>query len=185
MVIAVKKDEKIMVGSSICDGCTQMTDKDLVLDENIPFWKPKNTKNCYVFAEDACMETDLLRYNDEIFKGVCDFDSIIANVIPKMQALLRRYYLISEDKSWGSQLLIIINGTMVTIDHYFVVTKFKNFVSLGADYVMCGAIEEMQDASLEERMIFAVKTTEQAFNKRLFPMVIRDMQTKKRKVVFY
>ena len=53
MIVARKKDDRIMVGLSITDSWTEMTERDLVLEENIPFWKVRGEKDCYVFAEDA------------------------------------------------------------------------------------------------------------------------------------
>ena len=41
MIIAVKKEDEIAVGISICDGSVNMTEKDLSLADNLPFWKVK------------------------------------------------------------------------------------------------------------------------------------------------
>lgn len=45
MVVAIKKDDKISVGITVCDSLVDMTEKDLSLMENIPFWKVKGTKD--------------------------------------------------------------------------------------------------------------------------------------------
>ena len=88
MVVAIKKDDKISVGITVCDSLVDMTEKDLSLMENIPFWKVKGTKDCYVFAEDLTYGVDLLRYNDHIFKNITDGNSIIVDVVPQIKEIL-------------------------------------------------------------------------------------------------
>jgi hypothetical protein len=51
MVIVRKTDEKIVVGLTVTDALVNMTKRDLLLSENLPFWKVKGAKDCYVFAK--------------------------------------------------------------------------------------------------------------------------------------
>ena len=67
MIIAIKRDGKVVVGISICDCSIDMTESDLALADNLPFWKVKGEKDCYVCTEDLTYSTDLLRYNDYVF----------------------------------------------------------------------------------------------------------------------
>ena len=69
MLIALKKDDEIVVASTIAGSFVDTSKKDLALADNIPFWKVKGVKDCYVFAEDLTFTTDLLRYNDYVFKA--------------------------------------------------------------------------------------------------------------------
>ena len=91
MVIARKDGDRIVVGSTVADTLIDMTERDLSLLENIPFWKVKGEKNCYVFAEDLTFATDLLRFNDYVFKNITDGNSVITNVVPKIKELLSKY----------------------------------------------------------------------------------------------
>ena len=72
MFVAVKREDRVVVGITICDTYGDMTEKDLSLPDNIPFWKVKGEKNCYVCTDDINYSSDLLRYNDYVFKGVTD-----------------------------------------------------------------------------------------------------------------
>ena len=85
MIVAIKKEDRVVVGMSICDGSVDMSSKDLALADNLPFWKVKGEKDCYVFTEDLTYSSDLLRYNDYVFKGITDGRSIVEKVLPKMK----------------------------------------------------------------------------------------------------
>ena len=184
MVVAIKKDDKISVGMTVSDSLIDMTDKDLSLVENIPFWKVKGVKNCYVFAEDLTFATDLLRFNDYIFKNITDGNSIIANVVPKMKELLSKYSQIIDGKEWGSQLLIIKDNKMFTIGHYFTVSEVDEFAGLGYEQYLLGGLEESRDKSLDESILFAVRNLNRMRCRNFFPLMLFDSKTKKRKVVF-
>ena len=184
MVVAVKKDNRIVVGVTVCDSLIDMTDKDLSLDENIPFWKVKGNKDCYVFAEDLTLATDLLRFNDYIFKDVTDGNSVIETVVPKMKELLSKYSQILNGKEWDSQLLIIKDNKMFTIGHYFTVSEVDEFAGLGYEQYLLGGLEESRDKSLEESILFAVRNLNRMRCRNFFPLMLFDTKTKKRKVVF-
>ena len=184
MIIARKSGDRIVVGASVADSLVDMTERDLSLAENIPFWKVKGNNNCYVFAEDLTLATDLLRYNDYIFKNVSDGNSVIRDVVPKMKELLGRYSRIIGKDEWDSQLLIIKDNKMFTIGHYFTVSEVDEFVGLGFETYLLGGLEENMDKSNEESILAAVRTLNRMRNRNLFPLVLFDSKTKKKKVFY-
>ena len=184
MVIARKDGDRIVVGSTVADTLIDMTERDLSLLENIPFWKVKGEKNCYVFAEDLTFATDLLRFNDYVFKNITDGNSVITNVVPKMKELLSKYSQIINGKEWDSQLLIIKDNKMFTIGHYFTVSEVDEFAGLGYEQYLLGGLEESRDKSLEESILFAVRNLNRMRCRNFFPLMLFNSKTKKRKVVF-
>ena len=184
MVIARKDGDRIVVGSTVADTLIDMTERDLSLLENIPFWKVKGEKNCYVFAEDLTFATDLLRFNDYVLKNITDGNSVITNVVPKIKELLSKYSQIINGKEWDSQLLIIKDNKMFTIGHYFTVSEVDEFAGLGYEQYLLGGLEESRDKSLEESVLFAVRNLTQMRCRNFFPLMLFDSKTKKRKVVF-
>ena len=184
MVIAVKRDDKITVGITTSDSLVNMTEKDLVLPENIPFWKVNGTDDCYVFAEDLNYAVDLLRFNDYLFKDITDGNSIITNFIPKMKELLALHEQIVEGKEWGSQLLIVKGNKMFTVGNYFVVAEVDEFVGMGYEPYLLGALSEARDMPANESILFAVRSLNRMMRKQLFPLVIFDNQTKKKKIYY-
>ena len=184
MVVARKEGDRIVVGSTVADTLIDMTERDLSLLENIPFWKVKGEKNCYVFAEDLTFATDLLRFNDYVFKNITDGNSVIRNVVPKIKGLLSNYSQIINGKEWDSQLLIIKDNKMFTIGHYFTVSEVDEFVGLGYEKYLIGGLEESRDESLEESILFAVRNLNRMRNSNFFPLVLFDSKPKRRKVIF-
>ena len=183
MIIARKSNDEIMVGLTVGDSLIDMTEKDLSLKENIPFWKVKGVKNCYVFAEALNYSTDLLRYNDYIFKDVTDGNSLIVNVVPKMKELLDKHSRIIGKDEWESQLLIIKDNKMFTIGHYFTVFEVDEFAALGYESYLLGGLEENRDKPLEESILAALRNLNRMRCRNLFPLVLFDSKTKKSKVV--
>jgi hypothetical protein len=184
MVIVRKTDEKILVGLTVTDALVNMTKRDLLLSENLPFWKVKGTKDCYVFAEDLTLATDLLRYNDYIFKNVTDGNSVITEVVPKIKELLDKYSQVINGKEWESQLLIIKGDKIFTIGRYFTVSEINDFDALGYKPYLLGGLEVSKDLSPEESILFAVRMLNKSRSKNLFPLVLFDTKTKKRKVIY-
>ena len=171
MVIARKEGDRIVVGSTVADTLIDMTERDLSLLENIPFWKVKGEKNCYVFAEDLTFATDLLRFNDYVFKNITDGISVIRNVVPKIKGLLRNYSQIINGKEWDSQLLIIKDNKMFTIGHYFTVSEVDEFAGLGYEPYLLGGLEESRDKPMEDGILFAVRNLNRMRNINFFPLV--------------
>ena len=183
MIVARKKDDRIVVGIITADSLVDMTSKDLVLESNLPFWKVKGVKDCYVFCEDTCFAADLLRYNDNVFKGVTDSESLIANAIPKMKNLLDKNGCFTDKNKWGSQLLVVTNNKMFIVDRYFCVLEADEYVGLGFKQYIIGALKETNDLPIEDSIIFAVRTLNRMLNRNYLPLVLFDVKTKKKKVV--
>lgn len=184
MVVAIKKDDRVVVGISVGDSLIDMTENDLALYENVPFWKVKGNKNCYVFAEDMKFSTDLLRYNDYIFKDVSDGKSVIETVMPRMKELLKKYGQTTEDTKWDSRLLIVKDNKTFIVDRYFSVDEADEYVGLGYESILVGGLEESKGLPPKESILFALKTFNRARNRNIFPLVLFDTKTKKKEVIF-
>ena len=184
MVVATKRDDKIVVGLSITDSVVDMSEKDLSLQENLPYWKVKGEKDCYVFCEDLCFASDLFRYNDYVFRGITDGNSIIRNVVPKMKELLDGYLQITSEGNWNTQLLIVKGDKIFTISRYFSVTEVDDFAGLNFEKIAIGCLEESKDMTQEESLLFASRTINRMKNRNIFPLIIFDSKTKKHKIYY-
>ena len=184
MLVAAKKDDKIMVGVSVCDSLIDMTEKDLSLIENLPFWKVNGTNDCYVFADERNFAVELLRYNDHIFKNITDGNSIITTVVPKMKELLSKYLQVVDGKQWEGPLLIVKGNNMYSIGNFFTVTEVKEFVGFGYESYLLGSLYESKDKDLTESILFAVENLNFALSKNFFPLMVFDNQTKRRKFYY-
>ena len=184
MIIAIKRDGKVVVGISICDCSIDMTESDLALADNLPFWKVKGEKDCYVCTEDLTYSTDLLRYNDYVFRGISDGKSIIENVLPKMKDLLSRHNQLIKNKEWANQLLIIKSGKIFRITNYFCVTEVDDYTALASESMILGVLDNMVNTDPKENILTALRHTGRMRNRNFFPITIFDYKTKKKKVYY-
>ena len=184
MVVAVKKEDGIVVGISGRDGLGDMTTRDYTLEENIPFWKVKGVKDCYVFADSSNFAVELLRYNDAIFKGISDGKSIVGNVVPKMKALWSEYGQVMDNKEWDGQLLIVKDGKAFVVGRYFTVSEVDDVAAFWQTNYLLGGLEEKRELPETERILFAVRNLCAMKSKHLFPMMVFDSKTKKKKWYF-
>ena len=187
MVIAVKEHDRVIVGTTICDSFFDISEKDLALADNMPWWKVKGNDDCYVFAEDLNYSTDLLRFSD-IFKGVTNSSSIITEVVHKMKELLGKHSRIINGDEWDSQLLIVKGNKMYVIGRYFTVSEQDTYACLGFENYMYGCLEEINskgyEVSLTDKVVNALRYFNAIRNRNYFPLTTFNTATKKRKVFF-
>ena len=184
MIIAVKKEDEIAVGISICDCSADMTEKDLSLADNLPFWKVKGEKDCYVCTDDLSYVTDLLRYNFYVFRGISDGKSVIENVLPKIKDLLSKHNLLIKNREWTNQLLIIKSGRIFRITNYFCVTEVDDYTALAGESMVLGVLDSMGVNQPKENILTAIRHVGRMRNKTLFPITLFDYKTKKKKVYY-
>jgi hypothetical protein len=184
MIIATKKGNDVTVRLSICDSSANMTEKDLALTDNIPLWRVKGEKDCYVCCEDNTYSSDILRFNDYVFKGVTDGKSIIENVIPKMKDLLGRHDRLLNGKEWLNQMLIIKGDKVYKIGNYFTVFEIDDYAVLGYESFVIGALDETRDKDATESILESLRNMNRMKNRQFFPITIFDTSSKKKKVYF-
>ena len=184
MVVAIKKEDRVVVGLCVTDCLIDMTAKDLSLEENIPFWKVKGEKDCYVCLEDTTLSSDLLRYNDNVFKGVTDGKSIIEKVIPKMKELFYKHSCLIDGKEWNNQMLIIKGNRVFRVSNYFCVSEETDHVALGYERYFQGALDGIECEDPTETILTAVNSVSRLNNKLFFPLTIIDIKSKKRQVFY-
>ena len=182
MLVAKKQDDRIVVGVSICDHFCECAEDDLYLDENVPIWKVKGEKDCYVFADKSSLSVNLLRYNDNIFKGITDGRSVIEKVVPKIKSILDAHSRLIGANEWGDYLLIVKGNKMFTINEHFNVCECDDVATLGYLPFLIAGLEECKEASPEQSILSTVKGLERLRNKKLFPLVTFDTKTKRRKI---
>ena len=184
MIVAIKKEDKVVVGMSICDGSIDMSSKDLALADNMPFWKVQGEKDCYVCTEDLTYSADLLRYNDYVFKGITDGKSVVEKVLPKMKELLGKRNLLVNDKEWHNQMLIIKGNKIFRITNYFCVSEVDDYTAMGYENYLQGSLDATSDFEPTESILMSVRNTVRLSNRLLFPITIFDSKSKRKKVYY-
>lgn len=184
MIVAIKKEDKVVVGMTICDSSVDMSSKDLALADNLPFWKVKGEKDCYVFTEALTYSADLLRYNDYVFKDITDGRSVVEKVLPKMKELLGKNNLLVNDKEWYNQMLIIKGNKVFRITNFLCVTEVDDYAVMGYENYLQGSLDATSDLEPTESILKSVRNTVRLSNRMLFPITIFDSKSKRKKVYF-
>ena len=184
MIIAIKKDNEITVGHSICDSSANMTEKDLSLSDNLPFWKVKGEKDCYVVTDDVNRASDILMFNDYVFRGITDGKSVIENVLPKLKKLLDKNNQIIKGKEWPNILLIIKGDKLFKINNYFCVNEIDDYTAVYCEGLVLGTLDSTAELEPTERILRAVRLVDRMRGKQTFPISIFSTKTKRKKVYY-
>ena len=182
MIVAVKKENTFAVGVSISDSSIYMTERDLSLRSNLPFWKIKKVKGMYIGTKTLSFTTDLLRYNEQIFIDAIDTKSIVEKVIPKIKSLLVKYSLLINNREWDNQIVIIYNNRFFRITNFFEVDELDEYVILGDDAFIKTSLDLSKNKSSSERILNAVRDLCRMKNKQLFPLTVFNSANKISKV---
>ena len=183
MVIALKTEDRVIVATTIADVVDDIDTCDKSIQENLPYWKVRGTKDCFVFVDQLKYASDVLRFNDYIFKNITDGNSIITDVVPQMKMLLDSYACTHDGNEWDSRLVIVKGTKIYTIDRNFVVCEADEFVAHTYEYYISGAMEECADLSAEQRILFAVDHVCDIDNANIYPITLVDTKTRKFKVI--
>lgn len=184
MVIALKTKDRVIVATTIVDSIDDISTCDKSIQENLPYWKVRGTKDCFVFVDELKYSADVLRFHDFIFKNITDGNSIITDVVPKMKMVLDGYFCTHDGKEWDSRLIIVKGTKIYTIDRNFVVCEADEFAAHNYEYYISGAMEECPDLPPEQRILFAVNHVCEINNAKLYPLTLVDTKTKKHKVIY-
>ena len=98
-----------------------------------------------------------------------------------MKDFLGYNFQLIKGNKWDSRLLIVKGNKMYIIDTYFSVTEVDEMTSLGYDNCMLGALEDTKDENVEDSILSSVRNLNRLKSRCLFPLMIFDSKTKKRK----
>ena len=184
MIIAIKEKDKTVIGCSITDYTSGLTDKDYVDMENLPIRFTPDGK-LFAFANLAA-SSDMLLYDDKFINMEISPKKIITDIIPYMKKKFKdNYYPLGENETWGNALVICYDGHIYDIDPRF------NFYEI-SDYACHGYNVETLKSTLdftaglpaEQRIVEAVRFAGKMKKSNGFPLVIADTRTKELNYIY-
>ena len=184
MVIAKKTKDGVLVGYSAASSYVDMTARDILLDENQPFWRVDGTEDTYVCASCASRTVDILRYNDEIFKSAKNGVSIVKDVVPKMKALLSENDALINNGETDVGILIIKGNRIFKVSQYFVVNEADDFADMLSSSCFQGAMEEYRGEGELNSILNSYRLAEQMQLRKYFPLTIFNTSTKESTVYY-
>ena len=185
MLIAIKDNGTVYLAQSISDGMDDTDKFDLILDDNIPFWKVFGNKHCYAACRSALFGANVLRYEPGLFKGVNNAMDILTKTIPNMRSLLEGCKLIDKDKCWNNALIIVKEDKIYHIDPFFILTEIDDLIvsGRGRDFIS-GGLEWEKDVPIEERIRKVIHSYDELRSEFYFPIVLHNCSTGRKKILW-
>lgn len=184
MIIAIKEQDKVVVGYTNTDKWARLTDKDYLDQENCAI---RFTENGTLFACPIMDRTsDLLLYNDELLGKEITPKTIVREIIPKIKELLKQNNRpIEEDGNWKNALYICNNEHLYHIDTHFRFSEVEDYMCNGyCVETLKSVLDDTIGLPAKERIIKAVSFASKLHKENLFPLIITDTKTKQFKYIF-
>ena len=183
MIIAIKREDGVTLGVSCKDSCCDMLDKDYTLLDNLPAWKVKGNTGCYAATGELDFSGQLIRAYARSLSKIKGPNDIINQVIPEMKSLLKDFRL-SDGKKWGNELLIVKDGRLYHLTSHFVLEELQDAVVLARNsLVQMGCLEATRGQTAEKRIVETYRFLSKVRNENLFPIVLWDTKTGRKKVI--
>lgn len=182
MLVAIKDTKTTYVGVSNVDSLSDMSQADMVLDENQLMWKIAGHKGWYMACGRFYVELDLLRYAKGLVAKEITYQSLLSYTIPRIKSLLESRGLV-KDRCWYNELYFISKDKTYVIDGYFCIGEVEEFaVSNARADIVRGCLEYTKALPAKLRMREAFLSVEEMRGKRHFPAVVWDTATGKKEV---
>lgn len=181
MIIAIKEDDRLVLGFSNRDLWLHLHDSDLTDEENVAV---KYAKNGTLFA---CAYTDrasdLILHDPAILDAQIDVKGLVRNTVPHMKKKLEDSHCI-KDGSFRNTLTIYQNGHLYDVSPTFSVTEVDDCLCHGFNSAIAqGALDLTKEMKPEDRIITTFSFFGRETNQNMFPIIITDTKTKEMKEV--
>lgn len=184
MFVAVKDNDRFLIGCTIRDTLDCMEYSDLVLEDNMPVWKVKGKKNVVVACGEIDFASTLLKYNKRLFDVEITDDGIFRELVPMMKRFLDRFDLVDDKGHWDNELIIANNDISYIIGPDFSVVKVDDYYCSAVYYnLVMGSLSTDKVKPAKKRIIDACALVEKMKARKMFPLAIYDTKTRKRKIV--
>ena len=180
MIITIKDKNTTYLAYTNADSLVDMNPQDMVLEENLGFWKIAGHKGWYAACGRLYVEADLLRYSKGLFDKEITYQSLLSYTVPKMKEILDARGLI-KDRCWYNDLVIVSKDKAYIIDGYFCVSEITDFsIADAREDIMRGSMEFNKELPARKRICEAMHSVEEMRGRSRFPAVILDVATRKK-----
>lgn len=184
MLIAIKDKGTVYIAQNLSEYMIDTASSDLVLDENIPFWKIDHSSYCYCACRSPGQSTDILSQEPDLFRNCQNAKDILKNGIPYMRRLLSERQLIDKDGCWYNTLVLVMNGKIYCIDAFFVLIEIDDLIVNGrGNEFITGGLEWEADQPIEERIRRVVRSYNEFRDEHFFPVVLHNCKTGRKKII--
>lgn len=184
MFVAVKNDDRFLIGCSVRDGNINVDESDLLLEDNIPVWKVRGKKGVLVACGECGFAATLLKYNDRLFNFEINDDEMFGDFVRRLKHFLYHFDVINDKGHWENELLLVKDDFAYVVASDFTVLKIVDYKSSNSwNRLTRGSLVHSEGEPAKKRIVDAFKLVGKMQNKELFPIAIYDSKTGKRKIV--
>ena len=184
MIIAIKENDRVVIGYTNTESWNRLSEKDYIDEENVAI---KLTQDGNLFA---CAEmnrtADILLYDEELLSKEITPRSIVREIIPHIKDSLKKNgKKIDEKNDWGNALLICDGNRIYDIDPYFVFCEGEDYICHGhcTEALKCG-LDETVGMPARDRIMKVVIFVSDLHKESLFPLIITDTKSRRFEYVF-
>ncbi|MCV2231512.1 hypothetical protein N7548_01545 [Acholeplasma manati] len=147
-----------------------------LIEENIPFWKVKGSKNTIMAVFPSLRDADILRY--EPIHITLTYSNLVETIIPKYNFLLKSMGRLNEEGNMNCGIYIAKND-----DAYFVDTdetiKILSYDNQFGSSLLTATLLAHKDNDPITRLVLSIKADCEDNFKNPFPIAILDTKTER------
>ena len=185
MIVGLKEEGKVVLAYSSFDGFSPVNASDLTNTENVGLWKIKGNPHTIMGCVFPSAESDAFRYEEGIFKGEINYDSLADKIIPAMEDFAEGKEYIGNDKDRYEEFLIAQKGRLFQISTEHIVTEIDSAFAMSMSERCEEFAQSILHATQGEPMIDRIKKVFEfaACGRQYDPYPILIIDTQKGKVL--
>ena len=179
MIIAIKENDRVIVGYTNADELTKLSEEDYIQEENTPM--AFTADGNFVAFSSLCSASDMLISDDNFLALEVSPKAIINATIPyiKQRLIESKNSPDSDDGYWGNSIVYVDGARIFDIDPRFGFCEIDDMVLHGYDiYIIKSVIDATEGLSAENRITKACAFTSKLAKSSLFPLTIVDTKTR-------
>lgn len=130
MIIGIKDEGKVTLAYSLMDELTTLNTCDMLNEVNAGVWKVKRNPHTIMGCMFPSAESDAYRYENELFAGKIDFDTLCLDIVPAMEEFAKDKDYIGDEKDGFENLLIAQDDRLYRITSEHIVVEIDDYVVL-------------------------------------------------------
>lgn len=186
MLIGIKDKDKVILAFSTFDGYIPATVDDMLSDDNAGIWKIKKNPHTVMGCGFPTPESDAYRYEQDIYKGDIDYDSLTERIIPAMESFAEGKEYIGNVNGRYEEFLIAQNGRLFEISSEHIVCEVDSFAVIaeyGNEEVARGVLSCTDGEPVLDRIKKAFEFTSRSIQCDCYPIAVMDTEKGKMGIV--
>lgn len=185
MIIGIKEKDKVVLAYSAFDVYASITVRDMVSEENVGLWNVKRNPHTIMGCACPSTESDAYRYENEMFHGIIDYNSLTRKIVPTMDEFAKNKEYIGDEKGRFEDLLIAQDNRLFCVTWEHLVLEKDSFAVVGGygvDFAKSILYATDGESSID-RIKKAFEFTAQQRQSDCYPIAVMDTATKKLRII--